>query len=37
MLNNLGAYTVKDIAVYDKYGETSRLAKPSASKTTSSM
>ncbi|WP_289747117.1 hypothetical protein [Paramuribaculum intestinale] len=26
MLNNLGAYIVKDIAVYDKYGETSRLA-----------
>lgn len=26
MLNNLGAYTVKDVAVYDKYGELSRLA-----------
>jgi len=26
MLNNLGAYTVKDVAVYDKLGERSRLA-----------
>lgn len=26
MLNNLGAYTVKNISVYDKWGEKSRLA-----------